>query len=787
MASTSASADPKYLQDPGDAPLTEDEKRQQEAAALVVQALFKGKQDRIAMMVKRNATKSKNATAGRWALIAGRFSAFKPDIDGIMRWSELSHMFLPNDINNSSKVVLNNISGRVHAGSMLTVTGPAGCGKTTLMKILSKANLEGLTQGDVTFNGISVNDVPDYHRKVAYVLETAVMEGLTVYEQIAFSARLRINANEEFIKGRVDKVVDFMGLGGETLHTTLKSCTHAIQRRTGIAIELVTFPPVLLLDDPTVGLDSSASVHMMEILSKMGQKICVITTLDSSNVGDCWAAMEDMYVLAGGRLAYYGKSKDLNRWLKSTGYATAEEANPGDHLIRSIDDTFEDFSEKVVDKMVFTTYNNDLVRKMNNQIMLVTPPMAEFARNPVPGKKSSMLFQMSMLFLRYIKDGFLNPTKYPLQIFLSIFLGCLIGSMFQHMDHDLLKTDAKDVANLSFALATMTITFCVRPSARRMADEKASAIREMAGGFYSQVSYFLVHSLFAWLECMFFCLIISVLVVGIPGMIEDGPNRGDLEYVPSLGTDQYQPGTGWIQCFSSCANCDAPWFKDAGGQCSTTYAGNTFNYNTCNDLRNKLVPIIDCPGTTYAYQIYAHHVGILTFAAWATNSLVMFITMLSNTKDDVFIRTSIIDAVMLLFAGFLVSDVEMPYMWYPLYWGSHHNYAYRNILVNELKRRWVTIETGTTVQTGNSVIPSKAVDVSGVTYLQNEGFMTIPNDSTKPVAAPSEIASFLLLCAATVVYRLAAWGVLRYKYLKSVHVYPPPSALKDLVASPGNV
>ena len=64
-------------------------------------------------------------------------------------------------------------------------------------------------------------------------------------------------------------------------------------------------------------------------------------------MGDCWASIDDLYVMANGRLAYYGPAKNVNSWLKKTGYAAPPESNPGDHLIRTIDDTFEDFSHKV--------------------------------------------------------------------------------------------------------------------------------------------------------------------------------------------------------------------------------------------------------------------------------------------------------------------------------------------------------------------------------------------------------------------------------------------------------
>jgi len=213
-----------------------EEAAKEEKAAAMIQALYRGRDNRAKAFAKKGLMAGLAKRNKRWAVLQGRFSALQPEVEGVLRWAELSYLELPEDPQYNSRVILNNVSGRATPGKMLTVTGPHGSGQEELMMILAKQSLPGLSQGDVTLNAVSINSCPDFYRKIGFLLmeggDLPIMGGLTPEEQVAFSARLRLNATDAFRKGRVEKALQFMGISGERQTTPIDQLSEVMKRRT---------------------------------------------------------------------------------------------------------------------------------------------------------------------------------------------------------------------------------------------------------------------------------------------------------------------------------------------------------------------------------------------------------------------------------------------------------------------------------------------------------------------------------------------------------------------------
>lgn len=751
---------------------TKEEAAKEEKAAAMIQALYRGRDNRAKAFAKKGLMAGLAKRNKRWAVLQGRFSALQPEVEGVLRWAELSYLELPEDPQYNSRVILNNVSGRATPGKMLTVTGPHGSGQEELMMILAKQSLPGLSQGDVTLNAVSINSCPDFYRKIGFLLmeggDLPIMGGLTPEEQVAFSARLRLNATDAFRKGRVEKALQFMGISGERQTTPIDQLSEVMKRRTALAVELVTYPPVLLVHDITEGLDSSESYHMMESLQKMSAHITVVVSVDANEIGDCYNVLDDLYMLAAGRLAYYGGKEKLGMFIKKMGQDLPPETNPGDFFIHLIDDSYEEHDEKLVDRMIATTYQVDLPRRMNARDHLVVPLMRDYAARPVDAEPLTIFEEITTLTARFAKDNFLNPSKYPSQIMMTLLLGVLIGTYFLHMDHDMLKSNAEQIARLCFTVVLMAITFTVRPLGFRILDEKPVIMRELRAGFYSPMSYYIIQNAVTLFECFFFVLLLVCIMMGIPGLIERSPEIGDsvTAFYPSgcnPTLDAYcvkktyiKPGSGDAECRQSCEAI----VQGAPG--------------ACDDIASKGITVVVCPEETYAGETVFRHILVIMFAAYCGSNLTFLLSYIFQKRQHAMMVATGLDFIFLVFCGFLVQQSNVPYMWYWLYYLSHHNYAYRALVDTEIGRRYTSIKTYTSIalpQLGGVTVNAKSVDFPGRFWLKQQGYEGI-NDIDYWEAT-------LILLAMGVIYRLLAMAFVRYSFLKSNFVYPPARAVVD--------
>lgn len=171
------------------------------------------------------------------------------------------------------------VSLTVHAGKTLGLLGPNGAGKSTLIKMLT--TLLPPTLGTALIKGYDiVQNAPLVRQHIGYVPQLLSADrDLTGYENLLFSAKL-YNLTGEKRKKRIDELLEFMGLL-EFAHQAVSQYSGGMIRRLEIAQALVHQPPVLFLDEPTVGLDPSARrtlwQRIKELRKQFGTTILITT------------------------------------------------------------------------------------------------------------------------------------------------------------------------------------------------------------------------------------------------------------------------------------------------------------------------------------------------------------------------------------------------------------------------------------------------------------------------------------------------------------------------------
>ena len=170
---------------------------------------------------------------------------------------------------------LNQLSFEVEKGEFLAVMGPSGSGKTTLLNLISMIDIP--TSGEIIFNGMRPQHLN--HTELAYFRRRELgfvfqdfnlLPMLTVEENIILPLTLDeqpITLMEERLAGLVDK----LGLS-TILHKRPDEISGGQAQRTAIARALIHEPSLILADEPTGNLDSSASREVLELLSRMNQE-----------------------------------------------------------------------------------------------------------------------------------------------------------------------------------------------------------------------------------------------------------------------------------------------------------------------------------------------------------------------------------------------------------------------------------------------------------------------------------------------------------------------------------
>ncbi len=193
---------------------------------------------------------------------------------------------------------------------MFGLLGPNGAGKTTLLRIL--ATLLTPTQGRVTVDGF---DVCDQHQKwaVKQILgylpqELGLYPSLTVTEFLDYVATLK-NLHHPLVRAAaVDKVVSLASLR-TVAHQRIHTLSGGMKRRVGIAQALLGDPQLLIVDEPTAGLDPAERVRFRNLLVQLSAECVVI--LSTHIVEDIANTCQDMAVLRQGEVRFRGSPAAL--------------------------------------------------------------------------------------------------------------------------------------------------------------------------------------------------------------------------------------------------------------------------------------------------------------------------------------------------------------------------------------------------------------------------------------------------------------------------------------------
>jgi ABC-2 type transport system ATP-binding protein len=171
------------------------------------------------------------------------------------------------------QLALNDLSFSVNSGEIVGLIGPNGAGKSTLMKIICSLIMP--SSGQVKINGISVTEYSgEIKRKLGYLPENnPLYTDLYVKEYLLYVAGLyKLGKNS---RNRVSEVIGLTGLN-EEMHKPIGVLSKGYRQRVGLAQAIIHDPDILILDEPTTGLDPNQIADIRNLVSELGKEKTVI-------------------------------------------------------------------------------------------------------------------------------------------------------------------------------------------------------------------------------------------------------------------------------------------------------------------------------------------------------------------------------------------------------------------------------------------------------------------------------------------------------------------------------
>ncbi len=216
------------------------------------------------------------------------------------------------EINNVNKFygyqkVLDDVSFEVKPGEILGFLGPNGAGKTTTMKIIT--GYIGMDSGDVIIDGKSVKS-GETKSSIGYLPENNPLYlDMPVVDYLKFSAKLQ-GVDKEKIESKVREMIKLTGLNKEK-HKLIGELSKGFRQRVGLAQALIHDPEILILDEPTTGLDPNQIIEIRELIKELGKEKTVI--LSTHILPEVEATCDRILIINKGKIVANGTSKDLRQ------------------------------------------------------------------------------------------------------------------------------------------------------------------------------------------------------------------------------------------------------------------------------------------------------------------------------------------------------------------------------------------------------------------------------------------------------------------------------------------
>jgi len=231
-----------------------------------------------------------------------------------------------------SLLAVDNISFHVERGGVVGFLGPNGAGKTTTLRVLTC--YQPATGGSASIAGFDVfRDSIEVRRRVGYLPEnTPLYPEMRVREYLDFRGKLRAMSRPQRVEA-IKRVTDRCWLG-EFVDRPIGQLSKGMRQRVGLADAIMHDPEVLILDEPTIGLDPTQIRETRNLIKELGERHTIL--LSSHILHEVEQTCSRAIIIASGKIVASGSPQELREQFTAKARVIAEMRGPTDEVEKSV-------------------------------------------------------------------------------------------------------------------------------------------------------------------------------------------------------------------------------------------------------------------------------------------------------------------------------------------------------------------------------------------------------------------------------------------------------------------
>ncbi|XP_043929694.1 ATP-binding cassette sub-family G member 5 [Protopterus annectens] len=360
-----------------------------------------------------------------------------------------------------TRQILKDVSFYLQSGQIMAILGNSGSGKTTLLDAISgRIGNTGTLLGEVYINKqkLKRNEFKDCF---SYVLQTdTLLSYLTVQETLTYTALLALpKRSSDVIAKKVGSVLTELSLNHVANNVIggriFRGISGGERRRVSIAAQLLQDPKVILLDEPTTGLDSMTANQIVSLLSELARRDRIVILTIHQPRSELFKVFDKIAIMSCGEMVFCGEPNEMVMFFNDCGYACPDYSNPFDYYVdltsvdtRSKEREIETYSR--VHAIVDAYQDSDICKKMLNNIK-GRRAIRELHPIPFKNKESPTTFcKLWILFRRTVRNLSRNRIGIAMRLSQNLIFGLFLVFFLMRLDEDVLRGAVQDRIGLIY-------------------------------------------------------------------------------------------------------------------------------------------------------------------------------------------------------------------------------------------------------------------------------------------------------------------------------------------------
>ncbi|XP_067241293.1 ATP-binding cassette sub-family G member 5 isoform X2 [Chanodichthys erythropterus] len=403
-----------------------------------------------------------------------------------------------------TRQILNEVSFHVDSGQIMGILGNSGSGKTTLLDaIAGRIGNSGNLLGEIFVNGRKLK-TEQFQDCFSYVLQSDnLLSYLTVEETLTYTAQLALRKHPaEAIRKKVTAVMAELSLG-HVAHSVIggrifPGISGGERRRVSIASQLLQDPKVILLDEPTTGLDSMTANQIVVLLAELAKRDRIVIVTIHQPRSELFRIFNRIAIMSRGELVFCGQPEEMVDFFSSCGYECPEYCNPFDIYVdlTSVDTRCSEREAATYSRMhdITSAYQDSeiyksMLERIEQSCQRPDKPMIPFKNKESP----NCLSKLNVLLRRTVRNVSRDRMGILMRLSQNLIYGLFIAFFLMKLGKDVTKGAVQDRIGLIYqAMGASPYTGMLNavalfPALRAIADQ------ESKDGLYQKWQMFLAY------------------------------------------------------------------------------------------------------------------------------------------------------------------------------------------------------------------------------------------------------------------------------------------------------